>query len=92
MEMIKVSCFVDVENVKAILDLPQVKETGVSSDDIKGIQEIQIDPDYLPLNDDEDRIKFKNSIIGAAVLRLMQWKEQEKEIKERGNHEENNVQ
>lgn len=92
MEMIKVSCFVDVENMKAILDLPQVKETGVSSDDIKGIQEIQIDPDYLPLNDDEDRIKFKNSIIGAAVLRLMQWKEQEKEIKERGNHEENNVQ
>lgn len=92
MEMIKVSCFVDVENVKAILDLPQVKETGVSSDDIKGIQEIQIDPDYLPLNDDEDRIKFKNSIIGAAVLRLMQWKVQEKEIKERGNHEENNVQ
>lgn len=92
MEMIKVTCFVDVENVKAILDLPQVKETGVSSDDIKGIQEIQIYPDYLPLNDDEDRIKFKNSIIGAAVLRLMQWKEQEKEIKERGNHEENNVQ
>lgn len=92
MEMIKVSCFVDVENVKAILDLPQVKETGVSSDDIKGIQEIQIDPDYLPLNDDEDRIKFKNSIIGAAVLRLMQWKEKEKNIKERGNHEENNVQ
>lgn len=85
MEMIKVSCFVDVENVKAILDLPQVKETGVSSDDIKGIQEIQIDPDYLPLNDDEDRIKFKNSIIGAAVLRLMQWKEQEKKIKEGTN-------
>lgn len=82
MEMIKVSCFVDVENVKAILDLPQVKETGVSSDDIKGIQEIQIDPDYLPLNDDEDRIKFKNSIIGAAVLRLMEWKEKEKNIKE----------
>ena len=81
MEMIKLSFFVDVENVKAILDLPQVKETGVSSDDIKGIQEIQIDPDYLPLNDDEDRIKFKNSIIGAAVLRLMQWKEQEKNIK-----------
>lgn len=85
MEMIKVSCFVDVENVKAILDLPQVKETGVSSDDIKGIQEIQIDPDYLPLNDDEDRIKFKNSIIGAAVLRLMQWKEREKNIKEGTN-------
>lgn len=85
MEMIKVSCFVDVENVKAILDLPQVKEIGVSSDDIKGIQEIQIDPDYLPLNDDEDRIKFKNSIIGAAVLRLMQWKEQEKNIKEGTN-------
>lgn len=85
MEMIKVSCFVDVENVKAILDLPQVKETGVSSDDIKGIQEIQIDPDYLPLNDDEYRIKFKNSIIGAAVLRLMQWKEQEKNIKEGTN-------
>lgn len=85
MEMIKVSCFVDVENVKAILDLPQVKETGVSSDDIEGIQEIQIDPDYLPLNDDEDRIKFKNSIIGAAVLRLMQWKEQEKNIKEGTN-------
>ena len=78
MEMIKVSCFVYVENVKAILDLPQVKETGVSSDDIKGIQEIQIDPDYLPLNDDEDRIKFKNSIIGAAVLRLMQWKSRRK--------------
>jgi hypothetical protein len=87
MEMIKVSCFVDVENVKAILDLPQVKETGVSSDDIKGIQEIQIDPDYLPLNDDEDRIKFKNSIIGAAVLRLMQWKEQEKDIKKGDNNE-----
>ena len=67
------------------MDLPQVKETGVSSDDIKGIQEIQIDPDYLPLNDDEDRIKFKNSIIGAAVLRLMQWKEQEKKIKEGTN-------
>lgn len=87
MEMIKVSCFVDVENVKAILDLPQVKETGVSSDDIKGIQEIQIDPDYLPLNDDEDRIKFKNSIIGAAVLRLMEWKEKEKNIKEGTNDE-----
>lgn len=87
MEMIKVSCFVDVENVKAILDLPQVKETGVSSDDIKGIQEIQIDPNYLPLNDDEDRIKFKNSIIGAAVLRLMQWKEQEKDIKKGDNNE-----
>lgn len=87
MEMIKVSCFVDVENVKAILDLPQVKETGVPSDDIKGIQEIQIDPDYLPLNDDEDRIKFKNSIIGAAVLRLMQWKEQEKDIKKGDNNE-----
>lgn len=87
MEMIKVSCFVDVENVKAILDLPQVKETGVSSDDIKGIQEIQIYPDYLPLNDDEDRIKFKNSIIGAAVLRLMEWKEKEKNIKEGTNDE-----
>lgn len=87
MEMIKVSCFVDVENVKAILDLPQVKETGVSSDDIKGIQEIQIDPDYLPLNEDEDRIKFKNSIIGAAVLRLMEWKEKEKNIKEGTNDE-----
>lgn len=87
MEMIKVSCFVDVENVKAILDLPQVKETGVSSDDIKGIQEIQIDPDYLPLNDDEDRIKFKNSIIGAAVLRLIEWKEKEKNIKEGTNDE-----
>lgn len=87
MEMIKVSCFVDVENVKAILDLPQVKETGVSSDDIKGIQEIQIDPDYLPLNDDEDRIKFKNSIIGAAVLRLMEWKEKEKNIKKGTNDE-----
>lgn len=87
MEMIKVSCFVDVKNVKAILDLPQVKETGVSSDDIKGIQEIQIDPDYLPLNDDEDRIKFKNSIIGAAVLRLMEWKEKEKNIKEGTNDE-----
>lgn len=87
MEMIKVSCFVDVENVKAILDLPQVKETGVSSDDIKGIQEILIDPDYLPLNDDEDRIKFKNSIIGAAVLRLMEWKEKEKNIKEGTNDE-----
>lgn len=87
MERIKVSCFVDVENVKAILDLPQVKETGVSSDDIKGIQEIQIDPDYLPLNDDEDRIKFKNSIIGAAVLRLMEWKEKEKNIKEGTNDE-----
>lgn len=85
--MIKVSCFVDVENVKAILDLPQVKETGVSSDDIKGIQEIQIDPDYLPLNDDEDRIKFKNSIIGAAVLRLMEWKVKEKNIKEGTNDE-----
>ena len=87
MEMIKVSCFVDVENVKAILDLPQVKETGVSSDDIKGIQEIQIYPDYLPLNDDEARIKFKNSIIGAAVLRLMEWKEKEKNIKEGTNDE-----
>lgn len=87
MEMIKVSCFVDVEKVKAILDLPQVKETGVSSDDIKGIQEIQIDPDYLPLNDDEDRIKFKNSIIGAAVLRLMEWKVKEKNIKEGTNDE-----
>lgn len=87
MEMIKVSFFVDVENVKAILDLPQVKETGVSSDDIKGIQEIQIVPDYLPLNDDEDRIKFKNSIIGAAVLRLMEWKEKEKNIKEGTNDE-----
>lgn len=85
MEMIKVSCFVDVENVKAILDLPQVKETGVSSDDIKGIQEIQIDPDYLPLNSDDDRVRFKNSIIGAAVLRLMEWKEQEKNIKEGAN-------
>lgn len=85
MEMIKVSCFVDVENVKAILDLPQVKETGVSSDDIKGIQEIQIDPDYLPLNSDEDRVKFKNSIIGAAVLRIMEWKVQEKNIKEGTN-------
>lgn len=85
MEMIKVSCFVDVENVKAILDLPQVKETGVSSDDIKGIQEIQIDPDYLPLDSDDDRVRFKNSIIGAAVLRLMEWKEQEKNIKEGAN-------
>lgn len=85
MEMIKVSCFVDVENVKAILDLPQVKETGVSSDDIKGIQEIQIDPDHLPLNSDEDRVKFKNSIIGAAVLRIMEWKYQEKNIKEGTN-------
>ena len=85
--MIKVSCFVDMENVKAILDLPQVKETGVPSDDIKGIQEIQIDPDYLPLNSDEDRVKFKNSIIGAAVLRLMQWKEQEKDIKKGDNNE-----
>lgn len=90
MEMIKVSCFVDVENVKAILDLPQVKETGVSSDDIKGIQEIQIYPDYLTLNDDEDRIKFKNSIISAAVLRLMQWKEQEKKNKEVTNNEKEN--
>lgn len=87
MEMIKVSCFVDVENVKAVLDLPQVKETGVSSDDIKGIQEIRIDPDYLPLNDDEDRIKFKNGIIGAAVLRLMEWKEKEKNIKKGTNDE-----
>lgn len=87
MEMIKVSCFVDVENVKAILDLPQVKETGVSSDDIKGIQEIQIDPNYLPLNNEDDRVRFKNSIIGAAVLRLMQWKEQEKDIKKGDNNE-----
>lgn len=87
MEMIKVSCFVEVENVKAILDLPQVKETGISSDDLKGISEIQIDPDYLPLNSDDDRVRFKNSIIGAAVLRLMEWKEQEKNIKEGANDE-----
>lgn len=92
MEMIKVSCFVDVENVKAILDLPQVKETGVSSDDIKGIQEIQIDPNYLPLNNEDDRVRFKNSIIGAAVLGVMKWKQQQKESKEKGNNEENNVQ
>lgn len=92
MEMIEVVCMVELDNVKAILDLPQVKETGVSSADLNGIKRIVIDPNYLPLNNEDDRVRFKNSIIGAAVLGVMKWKQQQKESKEKGNNEENNVQ
>lgn len=81
METIKISCFVDRENFKAVLNLPEVTESGITYEDIAPVSEIVIDPDTLMGGRDgsDDVIaKFKNNLIGAAILTVMQLKDMEK--------------
>lgn len=62
MERIKVSCYVDASNLRSILNLPELKDNGVSGSDLDGVSEIILDPPTLPLEDDNQRTQFVNSI------------------------------
>ena len=78
MERIKVSCYVDASNLRSILNLPELKDNGVSGSNLDGVSEIILDPPTLPLEDDNQRTKFVNSIFGAAIMTIIQWKGQQK--------------
>lgn len=78
MERIKVSCYVDASNLRSILNLPELKDNGVSGSDLDGVSEIILDPPTLPLEDDNQRTQFVNSIVGAAIMTVIQWKSQQK--------------
>lgn len=78
MERIKVSCYVDASNLRSILNLPEMKGNGVSGSDLDGVSEIILDPPTLPLEDDNQRTQFVNSIVGAAIMTVIQWKSQQK--------------
>lgn len=79
MERIKVSCYVDASNLRSILNLPELKDNGVSGSDLDGVSEIILDPPTLPLEDENQRTQFVNSIFGAAIMTIIQWKSQQKE-------------
>jgi hypothetical protein len=78
MERIKVSCYVDASNLRSILNLPELKDNGVSGSDLDGVSEIILDLPTLPLEDDNQRTQFVNSILGAAIVTIIQWKSQQK--------------
>lgn len=80
MERIKVSCYVDASNLRSILNLPELKDNGVSGSDLDGVSEIILDPPTLPLEDDNQRTQFVNSIFGAAIMTIIQWKSQQKKM------------
>lgn len=61
MERIKVSCYVDASNLRSILNLPELKDNGVSGSDLDGVSEIILDPPTLPLEDDNQRTQFVNN-------------------------------
>lgn len=77
MERIKVSCYVAASNLRSILNLPEMKGNGVSGSDLDGVPEIILDPPALPLEDDNQRTRFVNSISGAAIMTIIQWKSQQ---------------
>lgn len=70
--MIRISCFTDVENLKNIMQLPQLKELSKNIN-YDNIGEIIIDLDNLMVDDPEVASRFKNSLLGAAALTLINY-------------------
>lgn len=70
--MIRISCFTDVENLKNIMQLPQLKELSKNIN-YENIGEIIIDLDNLMVDDPEVAARFKNSLLGAAALTLINY-------------------
>lgn len=70
--MIRISYFTDVENLKNIMQIPQLKELSESIN-YENIGEILIDLDNLLVDDPEKATEFKNSMLAVAALTLINY-------------------
>lgn len=72
MQMIRISCFTNVENLKNIMNIPQLKELSQYIN-YENIGEIIINLDDLKFDSLDACQDFKNSVISAAALTLVEY-------------------
>lgn len=72
MQMIRISCFTNVENLKNIMNIPQLKELSQCIN-YENIGEIIINLDDLKFDSPDACQNFKNSVISAAALTLVEY-------------------
>lgn len=72
MQMIRISCFTNVENLKNIMNIPQLKKLSQCIN-YENIGEIIINLDDLKFDSPDACHNFKNSVISAAALTLVEY-------------------